>query len=244
MAIPLTDRPILRRALRPISALTAVTAISVVGYVALAGIGLVDALFWLVDPTSVELHFKTHEGPERLTKGFTILTRIGLVLSGLWLGETVLSAAFGGQITEELKSMQTERTIEDLSGHVIICGYGIFGRTVAAELREAGHDVVAIEFDQAEYDRIPDDQLAVQGDATREDVLERVGVTDARSIVAAIDDSNVNIQTAITASQLSPELEVIVRVGDEQYESLARRAGADEVVIPEVLTGETVSEWL
>lgn len=244
MAATLSSRPILRRAIRPVSALVAVTIVSVAGYVLLAGIGLVDALFWLVDPTSVELHFQNHGGPEQVTKGFTVLTRVGLILSSLWLGETVLSAAFGGQITEELKRMQTDRTIDDLSGHVVICGYGIFGRTVASKLRDAGHDVVAIEFDAAEFDRIPDDVLAVQGDARREDVLEQVNVSEARAIVAAIDDSNVNIQIAITASQLSPELEVIVRVGDEQYESLARRAGADEVVIPEVLTGETVSEWL
>jgi len=244
MAVSLPGRPILQRAARPLLALVTVTVLSVVGYVSLAGIGLVEALFWLVDPTSVEIHFQNHGGPERLTKAFTVVTRVGLILSSLWIGETVLSAAFGGQITEELKRMQTERTVEDLSGHVIICGYGIFGRTVAAKLSEAGHDLVAIEYDQAEFERIPEDILAVQGDARREDVLERVNVSEARAIVGAIDDSNVNIQIAITASQLSPELEVVVRVGDEQYESLARRAGADEVVIPEVLTGETVSDWL
>jgi len=37
---------------------------------------------------------------------------------------------------------------------------------------------------------------------------------------------------------------VIVRVGDEMYESLARRAGADEVVIPEVASGERLTEEL
>jgi len=244
MAVSLSARPILRRAVRPISALLAVTVLSVVGYVALAGIGVVEAVFWLMDPTSVELHFQTHEGPEQVTKTFAVLTRVGLILSSLWIGETVLSAAFGGQITEELKRMQTERTIDDMSDHVVICGYGIFGRTVAAKLREAGHDVVAIELDPAEFDRVPDEMLAVQGDARRADVLERVNITEARAIIAAIDDSNANIQIAITASQLAPELEVVVRVGDEQYESLARRAGADDVVIPEVLTGETVSGWL
>lgn len=244
MAGFLPTRPILSRIIRPILAFVAVILVGIVGYVLLADIGVVDATFWLVDPTSVELHFQNHGGPERATKAFTIAVRVGLVLSGLWIGETALSAAFGGQITEELRQMQTERTIEDLTDHVIICGYGIFGRTLAARLRENGHDVVVIERDQAEYDRIGEDTLALQGDARREDVLERANVESAEAIVAAIDNSNANIQIAITASQLSPTLRVVVRVGDEMYESVARRAGADEVVIPEVLSGDAVSGWL
>ena len=240
----LSNRPILRRAVRPVLAFLGVTVAGVVGYVVLAGVGPVEATFWLVDLTSVELHFADHAGPERATKAFAVAVRVGLILSGLWIGETVLSAAFGGQITEELRQMQTERTIEDLSDHVVICGYGIFGRTLAAQLREDGHDVVVIERDQAEYDRIDEETLAIRGDARREGVLERANVETAAAIVAAIDDSNANIQIAITASQLSPELRVVVRVGDEMYESVARRAGADEVVIPEVVSGTDIVKEL
>ncbi|SIS18853.1 potassium channel family protein [Natronorubrum thiooxidans] len=244
MATPLSNRPILGRAVRPILALVTVTTVGIIGYVLLTGVGLVEATFWLVDLTSVELHFQNHAGPEQVTKAFAVAVRIGIILSSLWIGETVLSAAFGGQITEELKHMQTERKIEDLSDHVIICGYGIFGRTLAAQLRDDGHDVLIIELDQAEFDRIGEETLAIQGDGRREDVLERANITTAATLIGAIDDSNANIQIAITASQLSPNLRVIVRVGDEMYESVARRAGADEVVIPEVLSGDTVSEWL
>jgi len=240
----LSNRPILSRAVRPILAFVGVTVAGIVGYVSLADVNVVEATFWLVDLTSVELHFQDHAGPERVTKAFAVVVRVGLILSSLWIGETVLSAAFGGQFTEELKQMQTERTIDELSDHVIICGYGIFGRTLAAHLRADGHDVVVIERDQAEYQRINEELLAIRGDARREDVLERANVDTAAAIVAAIDDSNANIQIAITASQLSPDLRVVVRVGDEMYESVARRAGADEVVIPEVLSGDTVSEWL
>jgi voltage-gated potassium channel len=238
------SRPILRRTVRPLVAFAGVTVAGIVGYVLLAGVGVVDAVFWLIDPTSVDIHFQTRPGPEQATKAFTVVVRLGLILSSLWIGETALAAAFGGQITEELKRMQTKRTIADLSDHVIICGYGIFGRTVADRLVEDGHDVVAIELDPDEFDRIPEETLAIRGDARRTDVLEEANIADARAIVAAIDDSNANIQIAITASQLAPAVEVIVRVGDEQYEALARRAGADEVIIPEVLTGEAVSDWL
>lgn len=239
----LTKHPLLRRALGPILALVTVSAVGVAGYVVLADIGLVEAVFWLVDPTSVAIHFTEHEGAERATKAFGVVVQVGVILASLWIGETALSAAFSGQITEELRRMQTERAVDDLSGHIIICGYGIFGRTVASRLREAGHDVVAIELDPAEYDQIRENTFAIRGDARHEDVLQRANVGTARAVVAAIDDSNANIQIAIMASQLAPRVNVVVRVGDEMYETLARRAGADEVIIPEVTTGETVSDW-
>jgi len=62
------------------------------------------------------------------------------------------------------------------------------------------------------------------------------------TLVAAVDDSNVNIQIALLATQLAPTLTVVVRVGDESYESVARHAGADDVMIPEMARDERVSE--
>lgn len=212
---------------------------------ALADVGALEATFWLLDLTGVELHYQEHAGPERLTKAFAILVRVALVLSAIWIGETVLTAAFGGQIQEELRLVHTQREINDLTDHVIICGYGIFGRTIANRLREQGQGVVAIERDPSEFEQIDSEEmLAIEGDARREEALRDAGIERARATVAAVDESNVNIQIAITASQIAPDVRVIVRVGDEMYESVARRAGADEVVIPEVVSGEQVTDFL
>jgi hypothetical protein len=241
----LVSRPLLRRAVRPVGAFAGVVVVGVVGFTTLGGVGVVDALFWLVDPTSIELHFQEHGGPERLVKAYAVVVLSGLVLAGLWTGETVLSATFGGQISEELRRMQNDRSIDGLDDHVVICGYGMFGRTVADSL-VGERDVVVVESEEGQYERAIDEEgiLAVNADARREETLTQAGVRRADTVVAAIDDSNVNIQIAIAASQLAPEVTLVVRVGDEMYESLARRAGADEVVIPEVVSGRQVIESL
>ncbi|PSQ17248.1 potassium channel protein [Halobacteriales archaeon QS_8_69_26] len=245
MSVSGVERPIVRDVAPAVGAFLVVVVAGVSGFAVLGDVGLVEATFWIVDLTSVELHFQDHAGPEKATKAFAVLIRVGLVVSGLWIGETLFAAAFGGRIREELETVQTKRRIENLEDHVIVCGYGIFGRTVASRLRDRGVDVVAIELDQGEFERIDRETVpAIQGDARREEVLDEAGVDRARAVVAAIDDSNANIQTAIAASQISPELRVVVRVGDEMYESLARRAGADEVIIPEVVSGERVTESL
>ncbi|MDZ5812684.1 NAD(P)-binding protein [Halorubrum sp. AD140] len=238
-------RPLLRRVLRPVGTFLAVVLTAIAGYAALGDVGVVEAAFWVVDPTSVDLHFRDHAGPEQATKGFAVLVTVGLVLSGVWIGETVLTTAFGGRIRDEVKRMQDRKTIETLEGHVVVCGYGMFGRTIAAQLSNNGHDVVVIETDETQANRADDDgHLVVLGDARHEGVLADAGIGRAATVVAAIDDSNANIQIAIVAEELSEALNIVVRVGDEMYESLARRAGADTVVIPEITSGQNVANFI
>ncbi|GAA0197309.1 hypothetical protein GCM10009000_008690 [Halobacterium noricense] len=212
-----------------------------VGFSTLDGVGIVDALFWLLDPTSIELHFQNHDGPATFIKAYAIVILSGLIVASLWIGETLFSAAFGGQIQTELKQMQLERNIKELDDHIIICGYGTFGKTIAARLRDADREVVIVEQQDAQYQRAIDDGvLAVSGDARREETLTDAGVKRADTVIGAIDDSNANIQISIAASQLAPTVTLVVRAGDQRDEALARRAGADEVVIPEVVSGEQV----
>lgn len=237
----IVHRPLLRQLLRPVAVFVLVVISGIAGFSILSGIHVVEALFWLLDPTSIELHFQSHEGPATLVKAYAIVVLTGLVVASLWIGETLLSAAFGGQIQAELRQMQIEQTISELEEHVIICGYGTFGKTIASRLRETDRTVVVIEQQKTQYERALDDGLLViSGDARNEETLTDAGVKQSLTVIGAIDDANTNIQIAITASQLAPTTNLIVRAGDRRDEVLARRIGADQVIIPEVVSGEQV----
>jgi voltage-gated potassium channel len=241
----LGERPILRRALAPIGVFASVVVAGVLGLSALGNVGLVEATFWLVDLTSIDIHFQDHAGPERATKAYAVAVTVGLVLSGLWIGETVLTEAFGGQIQAEVSRATMHRRIQRSDDHVIVCGYGMFGRTIANRLTEAGRTVVVVEIDEDHADRARDDgHLLVEGDARREGVLRSAGVERASKLVAAIDDSNANVQIAIVSGTATSTPDIVVRVGEEMYEPVAREAGADEVIIPEVVSGERVTGLL
>ncbi|MDZ7687815.1 MAG: NAD(P)-binding protein [Halobacteriales archaeon] len=238
---------VFRRAVVPVAAFLGVVVAGFSGYVVLTDIGYVEAAFWLIDPTSIELHFAEHpdEDAEKATKLYAVAVSGALVVTGVWIAESVLTAAFGGKFKDELRKMQVKKQIGELEDHVVVCGYGMFGETIAENLADRDVDVVVVEIDEADYERVLNDgHLALNADARREDALEEAGVERARSVVAAVDDSNTNVETAIVVSQLSPDCRMVVRVGDRMHESLARRAGADEVVIPEVMTGETVTDIL
>nr|WP_264383104.1 NAD(P)-binding protein [Halocatena marina] len=235
------QRPLLRRMVRPVVAFAGIVIAGLAGFSILSEIRIVEALFWLIDPTSIELHFQSHDGPATLVKGYAVVIFSGLVVAGLWIGETLFSAMFGGQIRAELQHMQIEQTISELENHIIICGYGTFGKTIAARLCERDRTVVIIEKQETQYQRAIDDGLlAVNGDARSEEILTDATVKRASTVIGAIDDTNANIQIAIVASQLATTVTLIVRAEDRQDEVLARRVGADEVIIPEVVSGEQV----
>ncbi|WP_435318348.1 potassium channel family protein [Haloarchaeobius sp. TZWSO28] len=238
-------RPLLRRMLRPVAAFVGVVFLGVAGFGTLGGVGVVDALFWLLDPSSIELYFMEHDGPTQAVKLYAIVVLSALVVVGLWIGETFLSAAFGGQMRDELQQLQMERSIDALADHVIVCGYGTFGKTIAASLAEGEREVVVVE-SQDEQARLARDDgfLTVEGDARHEATLRDAGIERAESAIGAVDDSHVNVQIVITASDLAPSVDLVVRVGDRMDEPLARRAGADEVIIPEVLSGKQVGVLL
>jgi len=242
---PLANRPFLRRALPPVGSLVAVVLASIGGFVLLADVGPIEAAYWLISPANIGIHFREHAGPETIVKAFAVTSRVALVVASLWIGQTVVAALFGGQITEELKRVQQERTIANLENHTVVCGYGMFGRTVVEQLEAVGRDIVVIEREQDVVVRAErDGHLVVDGDAIREAVQRRAAVDTAETIVAGIDDTNANIQIAIVARELAPRAELIVRIGDGEYEQLARRAGADTVVIPEIMSGKDVAEEL
>ena len=241
----LAGRPVLRRVLVPIGCFITVVVAGIVGFSVLGGVGLLEAAFWLVDLTSIELHFQEHAGAERATKAYAIVVTAGLVLSGLWIGETVVTEMFGGRIPTEVSRATMQRRIDDSDEHVIVCGYGMFGRTIANRLAAAGRTVVVIESDEDIAERVrTDGHLLVEGDARQEQTLRAAGVERATKLVAAIDDSNINIQIAVVSGTAADAPEIIVRVGEEMYESVAKEAGADAVIIPEVVSGERVTRLL
>ncbi|MDY6779038.1 MAG: hypothetical protein SV760_00505, partial [Halobacteria archaeon] len=59
---------LIRQTLVPVSVFATVVLLGIAGFVYLADVGVVEATFWLIDPTSIELHFSEHSGPETATK--------------------------------------------------------------------------------------------------------------------------------------------------------------------------------
>ena len=119
---------------------------------------------------------------------------------------------------------------------VCVIGLGRFGSTVAMELYQSGHDVLAIDVDEAKIqDMLGHVTYAVRADASNESVLRELDVADFDVAVVAL--GNDNIQSSVLMTSLLKSLGVpfvIARAAGERHGDVLERVGADKVVHPEM----------
>ena len=123
-----------------------------------------------------------------------------------------------------------------LRRHAIICGHGATGSSLARSLAGRGLPFVVIENDPYIFERMRAAGVpGVFGDASRPDVLEQAGITDARVCALTFSSPSDGLRTAQAARQLNPRIDVVARSSGDGL-ALLRRAGASEVVDPEFET--------
>ncbi|MCX7627193.1 MAG: cation:proton antiporter [Methylophilaceae bacterium] len=124
-----------------------------------------------------------------------------------------------------------------LSGHVIICGYGRSGQYLARFLNQENIPFIALDIDP---ERVRDAAIAgenvVFGDAGRRVVLEAAGVARAKALVISYDDMRSAMKILHVMQDSYPHVPVIVRTMDDTHMEKMLNAGAAEVV-PEVMEG-------
>jgi trk system potassium uptake protein TrkA len=128
---------------------------------------------------------------------------------------------------------------------VVVVGLGRFGSSVAHELYQMGHDVLALDTDEARIQgMLGQATYAVKADATNESVLRDLGVQNFDVGVISIGS---NIQSSILATVLLKTLGVsfvIARANNPLHGDTLERIGADKVVYPERETGLRVAHIL
>ncbi len=122
-------------------------------------------------------------------------------------------------------------SLADLSGHVLIGGYGLTGQQLALALQQAGIPFVVadLNFDNVARARSAG-QRAVYGDVTSPDLLRELGAARARELVIAVNDPNAAEHALRAVREVAPSLHVVARVPFLADVAAMRAAGADEVV--------------
>lgn len=100
----------------------------------------------------------------------------------------------------------------------IICGMGEVGRHLAAELTEAGNDVVAIDVSHASLADVESslDVLTLRGDASVPATLERAEVGRADLVVAVSNDDQANLVTCTAARDRGARF-TVARLSNRDY---------------------------
>ncbi len=125
----------------------------------------------------------------------------------------------------------------EMNEHVIIVGYGFNGRNLAKVLRRTKVPYLVLELNadsvrsaRAEGERV------IYGDATRREVLNHVGIDNARVLVLAISDPAATRHTVSVGREVNPDIHIIVRTRYMSEITDLRELGADEVIPEEFET--------
>ena len=137
------------------------------------------------------------------------------------------------------------RSITNMSNHVVLCGYGQYGRLLADELCSDDISFVIIEADTG---RISDAQshgyLVIKGNGTDEETLIAAGVKRAKTLVSGLPSDSDNVFITLTARELNSELQIIARVEHHKNKSKLRQAGANRVVMPTVVGAHRMARMI
>lgn len=229
-----------RRLAIAVAALTLVLIGGTIGYVVL-GFSPLNALYQSVTTVST-VGFREVEPLGRAGKIFTMLLILVGVGTTLYAFGMLIETILEGRIQDLMGRRRMQRTINELSGHVVVCGWGRVGRSIAHDLFASGQELVVIDRDAERLRDCP--YPIVVGDATEDPVLEEAGLQRATALVAGVETDAGNLYITISARALAPHLFIVARARSEASEPKLRRVGADRVVNPQHIGGTRMAAFV
>lgn len=152
-----------------------------------------------------------------------------------------VGTAYNFIIKHSWEKFRMKRIQEQLSNHIVVLGYGVSGSESVNELIQRGtdpRDIVVIDPD--EENLMGAEAMGcniMAGDATRDDTLKAVRISEAQTILVSAGRDDTSILIVLTVRHLAPSVPISVVVRADDNEFLARQAGANNVINPVRFTG-------
>jgi len=187
-----------------------------------------------------------------LSKSGRIFT-ICLILSSISVatyGLTVISSfIIEGHFRQIGRRRRMETKINRIRGHYIVCGEGIVAEQVVEELKKAKVPFIIVCRDYKSFEenlerselKRSEELLYVEGDPTNDEVLKKAKVQDAKGLIACLASDTDNLFVTLSARSLNPRLKIVAQAREEVSQGKMLKAGADNVISPEVIGGRRMA---
>jgi voltage-gated potassium channel len=143
-----------------------------------------------------------------------------------------------GELADYFTKKRFMQQLAKKQNHVVICGYGRNGQQAAKILRAHKIDFVVIENRQESMQYLDDPSLVyLVGDATEDDFLVKAGIERASSLLVTLPDDADNVFIVLSARSLNPKLNIISRASSVSATTKLYKAGANHVVMPDLIGG-------
>lgn len=213
--------------------------LGIVGYRVVEGFGMIDAIYM----TIITLSTVGYTEVQPLSAWGQLFTSVFILINiGLF---AYLLAVFSyyvieGKIFKSMHLNVIKNSIDKLEGHVVLCGYGRYGKEAALHFSKHQIPFVIIDNDAQEIENIQKSEerlLYLEDDATHDEALLAAGIKRARAIICALPDDSENLFIVLTARQLNVGMAIISRAKDPRSQKKLLLAGANHVVMPEQIGG-------
>lgn len=152
-----------------------------------------------------------------------------------------VGTAYNFLIKRTWEQWRMARIQEQLRDHIVVLGFGISGSEAVAELIERSTEPSRIVVIDPSEDRLAEAEAlgcnVMAGDATRDETLKAVRIAQASNVLISAGRDDTTILITLTARALAPHVPISVVVRADDNESIARQAGASNVINPVRFTG-------
>lgn len=221
-----------------IGLILSVMIIGIVGFMIIENYSLLDAFFMTVITVATVGYREVKELGDA-GKIFTSLLIILSISTFAYAISVITRYVIEGEFQLYFKHYKVNKEIQKLKNHVIVCGYGRNGKQACEQLRSGNEQFVAIESNPEiiESMRLEGDLLFIEGDATVDEVLADAGLERAKALITALPNDAANVFVVLTARDKNPSLKIISRASDDASEHKLKRAGANNVIMPDKIGG-------
>ncbi|MEK6843322.1 MAG: NAD(P)-binding protein [Candidatus Micrarchaeota archaeon] len=159
-----------------------------------------------------------------------------LALSSWLVFAVLVEFVTGFVLNLEMGEKRMRKKIEGMKGHIIVCGYGDLGKAACEIFKNSNEEFVVV--DLVEKSGLKESGIPyVIGDALDLETLKKAGIDKSKLLIAALDKDSNNVFLVLTAKELSKEIRIASRAFSEQSIGKLHEAGAEIIVMPEILGG-------
>lgn len=161
----------------------------------------------------------------------------------IWL--LLLSTAYELTLRKSIERIEMRKLKRSLKSHIVICGFGVKGRSAVLELVGRGvspDSIIVIDSEPhaiAEANRMGVNALL--GNAASEDMLRDAAIDQASEAIVVPNNDEACVLICLTIRELAPTVKIRAAARQDENVKLIERCGADTVIAPSVSAGRLLA---
>ncbi len=162
-----------------------------------------------------------------------------------------LGTAYELVIQKVLEDFKMSKLHQQLTGHIVVCGYGVTGRIAAKEMVARGtapNKIVIIDIAEHNLTLAAESGfVGLRGDAASEEMMRLANVGKAKVVIVSPGRDDTSALIVLTVRDINPGVKIVASVYEEENFKLIRQAGANVIVssarVGGFLLADAVENW-